>query len=184
MIIPQIEKTMKPTMVLKTIYEDSLMPMKPSKKRNSNVSEYTRKVEFASATTKKQKRLYSVSTEFLDFQSESMLEAIKNYDYFYITTQIPSPNFIPIINSIGDTYTSGIKINPDSDENFHMYVTGASGAGKTYFLLQQALFRAQVDDKVIIFDNGGYFISERLKKIFHDKTEDIIEKYISFHLYT
>ena len=181
MIIPQIEKTMKPTMVLKTIYEDSLMPMKPSKKRNSNVSEYTRKVEFASATTKKQKRLYSVSTEFLDFQSESMLEAIKNYDYFYITTQIPSPNFIPIINSIGDTYTSGIKINPDSDENFHMYVTGASGAGKTYFLLQQALFRAQVDDKVIIFDNGGYFIPERLKKIFHDKTEDIIEKYISFH---
>lgn len=181
MIIPQIRKTMQSTIVLKTLYEDSLMGIKPSKKHDSGVYEYTRKVTFSSPTANKQKRLYSISTEFLDSQSKSMLEAIKNYDLFYITTQIPSPNFVPIINSIGDTYTSGIKINPDSDENFHMYVTGASGAGKTYFLLQQALFRAQTDDKVIIFDNGGYFRPERLKRIFQDKTDDIIKKYISFH---
>lgn len=181
MIISQIRKTRQSTFVLKTLYEDSLMSMKPSKKRSSYVNEYTRKVTFVSADGNKQKRLYSISTDLLDLQSKSMLEAIKNYDFFYTAAQIPYPNFIPIINSIGDTYTSGIKITPDSDENFHMYVTGASGAGKTYFLLQQALFHAQVDDKVIIFDNGGYFTPERLKKIFHDKTEDIIEKYISFH---
>ena len=182
MIITQIRKTMQSTLVLKTLYEDSLMAIKPSKKRDSDVYEYTRKVAFSiSPTSNKQKRLYSISTDFLDSQSKSMLEAIKNYDYFYITTQIPSSNFVPIINSIGDTYTSGIKITADSDENFHMYVTGASGAGKTFFLLQQALFRAQVDDKVIIFDNGGYFCSDRLKRIFKDKTDDIIKKYISFH---
>lgn len=181
MIIPKIKKTMQSTFVLKTLYEDSLMPMKPYKKRSSYVNEYTRKVTFASATANKQKRLYSISTDFLDSQSKSMLESTKNYDFFYITTQIPSQNFVPIISSIGDTYTSGIKINPDSDENFHMYVTGASGAGKTYFLLQQALFRAQVDDKVIIFDNGGYFVRDKLEKIFKDKTDEIINKFISFH---
>ncbi|MDE5937110.1 MAG: hypothetical protein K2G83_06875, partial [Ruminococcus sp.] len=181
MIIPKIRKTMQSTFVLKTLYEDSLMPMKPSKKRSSYVNEYTRKVTFVSADGNKQKRLYSISTDFLDSQSKSMLEAIKNYDFYYITTQIPSSNFVPIINSIGDTYTSGIKINTDSDENFHMYITGASGAGKTYFLLQQALFRAQVDDKIIIFDNGGYFVRDKLEKIFKDKTDDIINKYISFH---
>lgn len=139
MIISKIRKTMQSTFVLKTLYGASLMPMKPSKKRNSDVNEYTRKVTFASDATNKQKRLYSISTEYLDSQSKSMLEAIKNYDFFYITPQIPLPNFVPIINSIGDTYTSGIKINTDSDENFHMYITGASGAGKTYLLLQQAV---------------------------------------------
>lgn len=181
MIIPQIRKTMQSTLVLNTLYEDSLLAIKPSKKHDSGVYEYTRKVTFASPTANKQKRLYSISTEFLDSQSKSMLEAIKNYDFFYITTQIPSSNFVPIINSIGDTYTSGIKITPDSDENFHMYVTGASGAGKTFFLLQQTLFRAQTNDKVIIFDNGGYFRPDRLKRIFQDKTDDIINKYFSFH---
>jgi len=62
-----------------------------------------------------------------------------------------------------------------------MYVTGRSGAGKTYFLIQQALFRTKTDDKIIIFDNGGYFVRDKLEKIFRDKTDEIINEFISFH---
>lgn len=124
---------------------------------------------------------YSISKELLSKTALAKLEIFKNSDYLFPINDISVPHITPIINTYDVTHTTGIQLKPDSDENFHMYVTGVSGAGKTYFLIQQALFRAQNDDKVIIFDNGGSFDRDRLEKIFKDKTEEVINKYISYH---
>lgn len=107
---------------------------------------------------------YSISKELLSKTALAKLEIFKNSDYLFPINDISVPHITPIINTYDVTHPAGIQQKPDSDENFHMYVTGASGAGKTYFLMQQALFRAQTDDKVIIFDNGGSFDRDRLEK--------------------
>ena len=52
--------------------------------------------------------------------------------------------------------------NDDTDEAESLYCSGRTRSGKTYFLLQQAMIRAQRGDKVIIFDQTGAFDSDRL----------------------
>lgn len=168
--------------ILNALFNGNIFPQQKGSRRFNSTQENKRTLTVVMKDGKSERiSVYSILTELLDAQSKSKLAVIRYFDFFYSSTQLPVSNFAPIIKSSDSTYTAGIQITPDSDENFHIYVTGRSGAGKTYFLVQQALFRTKTDDKIIIFDNGGYFVRDKLEKIFKDKTSEIINKFISFH---
>ena len=58
--------------------------------------------------------------------------------------------FIPFIYNNQHTAAYGMQILPGKNLNYHMYVSGMSGAGKSYFLTQQAIFHAYWGDTVLI----------------------------------
>ena len=55
-------------------------------------------------------------------------------DYFFPLHDIPEHDFIPLICNLDGTKTAGIRMTSESDENFHIYVSGMTRYGKTYFL--------------------------------------------------
>lgn len=182
LILPNMNITKRSTTVLNTLFNENIFPPHKGSKQFASIKENKRTLLVAAGDGKRKRvSVYSVLTELLDARSKSKLAVIKDFDFFYHSPQLPISNFAPVIKSLDNDYTAGIQIAPDSDENFHMYVTGRSGAGKTYFLIQQALFHTKTDDKIIIFDNGGYFGRDRLEKFFKDETDKIIDEFISFH---
>ncbi len=140
--------------------------------------EYQRQVDVHFSEDEHQKVLvYSFSRSLLNKENMERLYDCMLEDYFFSASDIPKINFVPLITNKRKDRVAGIQITPESDANFHMFVSGKTGFGKSFFLAQQALFRINVSDKVIIFDNNGSFTPDELKK---HLSQDVIDEHVSF----
>ena len=127
--------------------------------------------------------VYSFSKEILDNESLSILYAASNSDLLMPINSIKSNDFVPILFTENNKLVAGIKIGEESDENYHIYVSGKSRYGKTYFLAQQALFRAYNGGKVIIFDHDNSFSKQIFReKFFKESAQDIEKDILRFDI--
>lgn len=123
--------------------------------------------------------VYSFSKNILDNESMEILYSAVNKDFLYPINNTPTKNFVPVLLSANEKLVAGIRIDSDSDENFHTYISGQTRSGKSFFLAQQAVSRAYNGDKVIIFDQDGSFSEKAIQKVFKENAAEIEERYIS-----
>lgn len=115
---------------------------------------------------------YSVSSEILNKQAQKFIVSLKFRKFFRSKFVLPE-GLIPMVCDSSEKI-AGVKFSVDSDENLHTYVSGSSRSGKTYYLIQQALFRAKAGNQVIILDQTGAFTKKELLK---HTSESNVEKF-------
>lgn len=130
-LIPiRMTTTKRHTKILAALNEKGKLP--PSK---AKFKENKRTIEvFITPNKKEYVSVYSISKSLLDNESINKFNSVKNTDISFKSQNLNVTNFIPMI-SINENYVSGLQITPESEENFHIYVTGSTGSGKTFFLL-------------------------------------------------
>lgn len=173
LIIPNLRTSAKINSLKNALETEGILYGTNNKQRKPTVETSDKSKEIVAA--------YSVSEDILD---DDVLEIVNESafdDKYYSITDLPRKDFVPIIFSPSGAKAAGMKIAPDSDENFHMYVCGASRSGKTVYLMQQALFRAFNGEQVIIFDNKESFSRDRWKKVFKEDTQSILTKYVDYY---
>ncbi len=151
--------------------------LKNAGKMNSKKDENKRMVDVTFSENEcRSISVYSVSQSILNANNMEKLNESINDDFFFLLRSTPKECFVPLICNKAETKMAGVKIESGSEENFHMFISGKSGLGKSYFLAQQAIFRADIGTQVILFDTSGTFTADELKK---HLPEEIISKYIS-----
>lgn len=173
LIIPNLKTSTKINSLKTALETEGILYGTNNKQRNPLVH--------TSDTNKEVVKVYSVSEDILDEDVRDIVNETAFDDKYYSASELPRKDFVPLIFSPSRNKVAGMKIAPDSDENFHMYVCGASRSGKTAYLMQQALFRAFNCEQVIIFDNTEAFSPNRWKKIFKEDAPFILAKYIDYH---
>ena len=172
-IIPNLRTKAKINSLKNALETEGILYGTNNKQRNPLVN--------TSNKSKEKVAVYSVAEDILDDDVREIVIETALDDKYYSATDLPRKDFVPLIFSPSGTKAAGMKMAPDSDENFHMYVCGASRSGKTVYLMQQALFRAFNRDQVIIFDNSEAFSRDQWKKVFKEATPSILAKYVEYH---
>lgn len=153
--------------------------LKNAEKMNSKKDENKRMVDVTFSENEcRSVSVYSVSRSILDKNSMEKANESLNDDFFFPIQSIPEKNFVPLICNKAETRAAGVMIESGNEENFHMFVSGKTGLGKSYFLAQQAIFRADIGTQVILFDTSGTFNADELKKHLSSK---IIDDYVSIY---
>lgn len=113
-----------------------------------------------------------------DILTPKCLEKINSLAYADYIIEKPESlkGFIPMARISGCNGAIGVIINDSTDEAESMYISGQTRSGKTFFLVQQAVIRAETGKKVIIFDQTGAFSPDELRK---HLPHEIVEQYFS-----
>lgn len=165
-IMPMMRTTQKRNRLLEALESCDKLYANNSYKRNLEV-------EFADGS-KDSVSVYSVPKSILTTKCREEVASLNHADYLFRTNEFPD-GFVPIV-SIGNNKVAGRIIDDTIDEAESIYVSGRTRSGKTHFLVQQAVIRAESGSKVIIFDQTGAFTDKELKKHLPD---DVIRKYFS-----
>ncbi len=169
--LPQLKMTDKKYQLLSALKEQGIL--------HSRKEEYYRYVDAEVEKGRKiSVQVYSVPKSILDAESYQKLNAALFDDYFFSPSELSKANVVPLIGNEDGTKVAGVQILLGRKHNFHVYVSGKTRYGKTYFLAQQAVFRANMGEKVIIFDNNGSFTYQELCD---HLDEEVVQKYMSFY---
>ena len=166
-ILPKMNSTKKRNILLDTLSRKNLLNSTKSYKRDLKYS--------VSSYENQTGSFYSVGTDVLSEQARAIVNAFGFRNLFRKKDELPV-NLIPIISDNYDGF-AGVKKDPDLDENFHTYFSGKSRFGKSYAVLQQALYRAKMGEKIIIIDQSQSFSHSELLK--HQSAE-VIDKYFDY----
>ncbi|SFW45076.1 hypothetical protein SAMN02910280_2624 [Ruminococcus flavefaciens] len=172
------------------VLDSSILPlMRTTKRRNILLSalneagllysnnNYKRLIEVEVAPYKKRTiSAYTVTNEILNSDA---VDKIKEQELaaFFMRSEQMHRDFMPVLRNQSGTGVAGVAIIQESDTNRHQYVCGATRAGKTFYLCQQAVLKAKAGEKVLIFDHTGGFSMRELSK---HLPESVISKYFSF----
>lgn len=119
--------------------------------------------------------VYSFPKDILTPKCMEKINSLAYADYI-IKNPESIKGFIPMVRIDGCNGAAGVFISDTIDEAESMYISGQTRSGKTYFLVQQAVIRAETGKKVIIFDQTGAFSPDELKK---HLPQEIVENYFS-----
>ena len=123
------------------------------------------------------KRVYTFSPEMLDEKANLFVEKVKVNGYF-LNPDISINHFIPFMMHPDLNMIAGLSFPDYKQGNPFCAVTGSPGFGKTDWLIQQAILRAEAGDNVILLDPTNSFTKDEL--IGHRIPKEIIERYFSF----
>ena len=104
--------------------------------------------------------VYSVPQTLLTPPAHAKIRSLAYADYLFNPGSFPQ-SFLPIM-ALGENQVAGRIIDDTTDEAESIYASGRTRSGKTFFLIQQAVLRAQSGERVIIFDQTGGFDYEKL----------------------
>lgn len=119
--------------------------------------------------------VYSFPKDILTPKCMEKINSLAYADYI-IENPESLKGFIPIALISGCNGVAGVVISDATDEAESMYLSGQTRSGKTYFLVQQAVVRAESGKKIIVFDQTGAFSPDELRK---HLPHEIVEKYFS-----
>ena len=120
--------------------------------------------------------VYSFTKDILTPKCMEMINALAFADSILKESEFPK-GFIPIALISGCNGAAGVVITDETDESESMYISGQTRSGKTHFLVQQAVKRAESGKKIIIFDQTGAFSQDELNKHLSPET---VNQYFSF----
>lgn len=119
--------------------------------------------------------VYSFPKDILTPKCMEKINSLAFSDYIIKNSEFPK-GFIPMALISGCNGAAGVVISDSTDESESIYVSGQTRSGKTHFLVQQAVIRAESGKKIIIFDQTGAFSPDELRK---HLPHEIVEKYFS-----
>ena len=122
--------------------------------------------------------VYSVTQDMLTPACLARIKALAYADYLF-SKGFPD-NFVPIL-SVGPNGTAGRVTDENTDAAESLYCSGQTRSGKTFFLTQQVLIRANRGEKVIVFDQTGAFSYEELCK--HLSAEQVDAHFSFWNVY-
>ncbi len=166
-ILPHMKTTRKRNKLLSALRSCGKLYSNNNFKRNLDVETAPGVMETVS--------VYSFPKDILTPKCMEKVNSLAYVDYI-IEKPESLKDFIPIARISGCNGAAGVVINDSTDEAESMYISGQTRSGKTYFLVQQAVIRAETGKKVIIFDQTGAFSSDELKK---HLPQEIVEQYFS-----
>ncbi len=120
--------------------------------------------------------VYSFTKDILTPKCMERINALAFADSILKESEFPK-GFIPIALISGCNGAAGVVITDETDESESMYISGQTRSGKTHFLVQQAVKRAESGKKIIIFDQTGVFSQDELNKHLSPET---VNEYFSF----
>lgn len=119
--------------------------------------------------------VYSFPKDILTPKCREKINTLAYSDYAFEEFNFPK-GFIPMVIISGCNGAAGVVITDSTDEAESMYISGQTRSGKTHFLVQQAVIRADTGKKIIIFDQTGAFSPDELRK---HLPHEIVGKYFS-----
>ena len=120
--------------------------------------------------------VYSVDKRLLDDETREKLHE-QEFAEFFTEPDTFGEEFSPLIFNTTQTKVAGQLLYEGDDINRHQYVCGATRSGKTFYLCQQAVQKAQAGEQVVIFDHSNGLSLRELRK---HLPESAISKYVSF----
>ena len=121
--------------------------------------------------------LYNISLELLDADVVYRLQNPDMDAFVLEKSEIPQDDFLTILSD-GHGHFAGKKICYKDEENGHFYITGQSGAGKTYLLCQLLAKCFKLGHRVVVFDSSDSFTYEALCR---NLPKSFVDKYITIH---
>lgn len=97
-------------------------------------------------------------------------------DYFSACQDYPE-HFLPLLHN-EENKVAGIYRRPELAENNHIFVTGCSGQGKTYFLCQLIYLFYHDNKKIVVFDTSNSFAKSTLENYI---SKDFVENSIAYY---
>lgn len=97
-------------------------------------------------------------------------------DYFSACQDYPE-HFLPLLHN-EENKVAGIYRRPELAENNHIFVTGCSGQGKTYFLCQLIHLFYHDNKKIVVFDTSNSFAKSTLENYI---SKDFVENSIAYY---
>ena len=126
---------------------------------------------------KKPRRFYSLSRDLLTPEANKIVDEATASDLFH-KIDAPINNFFPFIKHRRLEMFAGQQITDYKHGNNFIAVTGAPGAGKTDWLMMQAIQRAKAGDVVVVADPTNSFCKEELSG--HKIPDEIINELFEF----
>lgn len=126
---------------------------------------------------KKPRRFYSLSRDLLTPRANRIVDEAVASDFFHKLDK-SIDNFFPFIKHRRLDMVAGQVITDYKHGTPFIAVTGAQGAGKTDWIMMQALQRAKAGDVVIVLDPTNAFCREELSG--HKIPDEVIDKYFDF----
>lgn len=167
-ILPLMRTTKRRNILLSALNEAGLLYS------NNN---YKRLIEVEVAPCKKRSiSVYTIPKAILNSDAVDKINE-QELAAFFMKSEQMHRDFMPVLRNASGTGVAGVTVSPESDVNRHQYVCGATRAGKTFYLCQQAVLKAKSGEKVLIFDHTGGFSTRELSK---HLPESVISKYFSF----
>ena len=144
-----------------------------------HTNNYLRNIEVMTVSDIQQTySFYSFPKSILSSKCQDKLNTLTCADHVFQRWQFPD-NFVPIL-SVGASGTAGRVIDENTDAAESLYASGQTRSGKTYFLTQQVLIRAEHGQKVIVFDQTGAFSHDELCK--HLSAEQVDEHFAFWNI--
>ncbi|MBO4414753.1 MAG: hypothetical protein J5824_02085 [Lachnospiraceae bacterium] len=138
---------------------------------------YKRMIEVEVAPYKKRSiSVYTIPKAILNADAVDKLQEQELAAFFMRSDQMHR-DFMPVLRNQSGNGVAGVTVSPESDTNRHQYVCGATRAGKTFYLCQQAVLKAKNDEKVLIFDHTGGYLKRELSK---HLPESVLSEHFSF----
>lgn len=160
-ILPRMKTTKKRNKLLSALKFCGKLYSNNNYKRNLDVETAPGVTETVS--------VYSFPKNILTPKCIEKINAITFADYIIKNSEF-SKAFIPMATVSGCNGAVGVVISDSTDEAESMYISGQTRSGKTHFLVQQAVIRAESGKKIIIFDQTGAFSPDELRKHLSHKT--------------
>ena len=121
-------------------------------------------------------RPYGIDRNIFDDDVRQKMDSLFMGEYFCTETEIPKGQFLPLIHSNGRV--AGKMIQPLSNKNNIIYITGISESGKSYALVQIVAFLSELKHKIIIFDNSNSFSDKALND---NLPANFVQDHITIH---
>lgn len=167
-ILPLMRTTKRRNILLAALNEAELLYS------NNN---YKRMIEVEVAPYKKRSiSVYTIPKAILNADAVDKIQEQELAAFFMCAEQMHR-DFMPILRNSSGNGVAGVTAGPELDVNRHQYVCGATRAGKTFYLCQQAVSKARTNEKVLICDHTGGYLNRELSK---HLPESVISKYFSF----
>lgn len=161
LILPQMAGTKKRNKLLSALKFCGKLYSNNNYKRNLDVETAPGVTETVS--------VYSFPKNILTPKCIEKVNTVAFADYIIKSSEFPK-GFIPMVLISECDEAAGVVINDSTDETESMYISGQTRSGKTHFLVQQAVIRAESGKKIIIFDQTGAFSPDELRKHLSHKT--------------
>lgn len=115
--------------------------------------------------------VYSIDRNVLAENVRQRIDNLSQAAFLLERDEIPEEDFLPMIQCDGRIVGKLMRYKDEEDNS--IFISGQMNAGKSYALIQRAVFLKELGHRVIIFDAKGSFTRERLCDALTEDSEEL-----------
>ncbi len=115
--------------------------------------------------------VYSIDRNVLAENIRQRIDNLSQEAFLLEKDEIPAEDFLPMIQCDGRIVGKLMRYKDEEDNG--VFISGQMNAGKSYALIQRAIFLKELGHRVIIFDAKGSFTRKRLCDALTEDSEEL-----------